>query len=253
MSEGQFRDAINSFKGFPKMVGFCGGEPLLHPHFEYFCNLALEVLPPEQLGLWTTFPKGYEHYREIICRTFYHIFLNDHTRDDVMHSPILVASKDVVGPENVFLATEHCWVQECWSACVNPKGAFFCEVAGHMAVLFDGPEGWPVEPGWWRRVTKDYAEQREKWCPMCGAALPLVRRPSTDGADDISQSNLALLQGISRKVKRGNYVLMTDFQQELGPRKEPAYKDMDYRDEISGRYGIYLLLNKYGFLRPKLK
>ena len=32
-----FKEAVDSFVGFPKMVGLIGGEPLLHPAFEERC------------------------------------------------------------------------------------------------------------------------------------------------------------------------------------------------------------------------
>ncbi len=33
-------------------------------------------IPKKQLGLWTALPPGKEHYAELICDTFEHVFFN---------------------------------------------------------------------------------------------------------------------------------------------------------------------------------
>lgn len=91
-----FKNGIDSLIEFPKIIGITGGEPLLHPLFKEFCEYAISKIPKNRLGLWTTLPKGYEHYREIICNTFGHIFINDHSRNDIYHHPALVAIEDVI-------------------------------------------------------------------------------------------------------------------------------------------------------------
>jgi hypothetical protein len=250
----QFREAVNSMKGFPKMIGIMGGEPLLHPDFFKFCKyLSLLRIPKEQLGLWTTFPRGYEHYREIICEAFGNIFLNDQSRPDIYHCPILVAAEEVIPDrKEMFLRIEHCWLQENWSASINPKGAFFCEIAAAMSLLFKGSMGWKVEPGWWKRTVKDYKKQIEEFCPKCGAALFLPRRASIDGRDDISPKNLERLKAKSPKIKRGKYVI-SDLQLVQNPERMASYKDEDYRARIADRYGIFLVYNEKGFQVPYLK
>jgi hypothetical protein len=253
MSFSQFRKAVDSMKGFPKMVGIMGGEPLLHPQFKKFCQYALSKIPREQLGLWSSFPKGYEHYRKIICETFGNILLNDHSRPDIYHCPILVAAEEVIPDKrDMFLAIEHCWLQESWSASINPKGAFFCEIAAAMSLLFDGSPGWKVEPGWWKRTVKDFKEQIEEYCPKCGAALSLPRRPSVDGRDDISPKNLERLKGKSKKIDAGKYVV-SDLKLVKNLEPMAAYKDERYRDGIADRYGIFLVYNEKRYLAPYLK
>lgn len=248
----QFKQAIDSMKGYPKMTGFMGGEPLLHPEFEKFCEYARSQIPKHQLGLWTGFPKGKEHYRETICQTFDHIFINDHTRPDIYHAPILVASEEIIRDRNeLFFRIDQCWLQNAWSASINPNGAFFCEIAASMSLLFDGPKGWPVEPGWWWRTPKDFREQIEEYCPKCGVCLPLPRRSSTDGRDDISLGNLTRLALRSKKIAKKQYVV-SDLKMATNPEPMAAYKDIDYRQAIAARYGIYLTINDYGFLTPHL-
>jgi len=238
---------------FPGITGFIGGEPLLHPQFEEFCEYALNKIPRKQLGLNTSFPKGYENYRETICRTFENLFLNDHTKPNIYHCPILVAIEEVVPDrKSMFLYIDHCWVNEKWSASINPKGAFFCEIAGAMAILFDGNSGWPVERDWFTRTTKDYTAQIEEYCPKCGCAVPLPRRISLDGRDDISLGNLKRLEGKSFKIEKKQYII-SDLKTVDEPEEMWTYRDHKYRQIIASRYGIYLTIKEDTFHEPHLK
>lgn len=307
MEEDLFRSAIDSLVGYAQqshaIVGFMGGEPLLHPKFAEFCEYALSKIPREHLGLWSTFPDApkYRGYREIICETFGNILLNDHSRDDILHAPILMAAEDcftrecpvcnghkfvpnpspnaaipydeyaeikcercngsgiITNDADLFAATEHCWIQESWSAAINPKGAWFCEVAASLSDLFNGPQGWDVQPDWWKATTKDFAAQRDWACRKCGAALPIKRiRNSQDERDDISESNLERLKAVgSRKVAKGDYhVRGFEFDRSLMENHGyPAqtYKDEVYRKGIAARYGIALRLNSKGYWEPVLE
>ncbi len=171
MSFERFKEAVDSMIGYPNMTGMMGGEPLLHPQFEKFCDYMVSRIPREQLGLWSCFPPGLEKYREVICRTFGNIFLNDHTKADIYHGPVLVAAEEMIEHrQRMFMLIDHCWLQNAWSACINPKGAWFCEIAGAMSMLFDLNKGWKIEKEWWMRTPKDFKEQIEEYCPKCGCA-----------------------------------------------------------------------------------
>jgi hypothetical protein len=249
----QFKEAVDSLVDYPRMVGMMGGEPLLHPEFIRFCEYFCSKINYSKRGLWSCFPKGYEHYREVICKTFAHIFLNDHTRNDVHHCPVLVGAEEVMPNDpGMWVMINQCWLQNSWSAAVNPKGAFFCEIAASMSLLFDGKPGWKVEPGWWWKTPKDFTAQMEEYCPKCGCAMPLGRRVSVDGRDDISPKNLERLKDKSFKIKRGKYVL-SDLKMVTEPERMASYKDADYRSRIADRYGIFLVLNELNFLTPFLK
>jgi hypothetical protein len=245
-----FKKAIDSMVGYPKMTGFMGGEPLLHPDFEEFCAYALTKIPKEKLGLWTCLPKGYEKYANTICNTFGNIFINDHTRNDIFHCPVLVASEEVIHDrKELFYIIDHCWLQNNWSASINMNGAFFCEIAAAMSVLFDGSHGWPIEQGWWWRTPKDFTNQIEEYCPKCGCCVPLPRRASTEGIDDISPGNLERIKGWSKKVAKGLYAV-SNLKMVDAPQEMAAYKNMRYRTQIAARYGIALLENEKKFLTP---
>jgi hypothetical protein len=232
------------------MTGIQGGEPLLHPDFEKMCKYLQEKIPKKQLGLWTTFPKGYEHYREIICETFYHIFLNDHSRDDIYHHPGLVAIEEIELDKNkMWNKIDHCWAQEGWSASINPRGAWFCEIAGAMSMFFEEGFGWKVEPGWWWRIPKDFKEQMERFCTRCGYAAKIKRRISNENIDDISPDNFRRLKSKSKNPNRFQI-----YNLEVVKEMEPlaAYKDLKYRNKIANKYGIFLIVNEYNFWTPYL-
>ena len=302
LTEEQFKAAIDSLVEYAQMphaiVGFMGGEPLLHPQFAEFCKYAASKIPRNKLGLWSTFPDSpkYKGYAELIVSTFGNILLNDHSREDIMHAPVLMAAEEyfrkpcptckgerfmatrgsegepdgtlcstcggkgtVTNDTDLFAAVEHCWVQESWSASINPKGAWFCEVAAALSDLFDGPEGWKPEPGWWKKTPMQFREQMDWACRKCGAALPLTRiRSSQDPRDDVSEGNLERLKAIgSKKVKRDEYFLRKDFEfdrklMERGTYPNQTYKEEHYRQTIAARYGIKLVLNQRGYWEPTM-
>ena len=251
-----FKKAIDSMVKYPNMVGIQGGDPLLHPDFEKMCNYALSKIPRNQLGLWTTLPKGYEKYNEVICRTFKHILVNDHTRNDIYHHPCLVSIKDVIKDEpRMNSLISHCWAQESWSASINPNGAYFCEMAASFSMLYNDKEtAWKIEPKWWERMPWDFGDQIRKFCNNCGMAASLKRKCSTNEIDDISISNYERLKDTSPKIKAGRYNLIQD-PQEINPDEMEllaAYKDFNYRDKIAHRYGMFLTINEYNYWEPHL-
>lgn len=256
MGMDMFKKAVDSLVDYPKMVGIMGGEPLLHPQFEDMCHYLHERILPEQCGLWTCFPEGKERYRDVICETFGNIFLNDHSRNDVLHGPILVPAKEVCAGDydSMWYLIDHCWVQNGWSASINPMGGFFCEVAAALALLYGRDDlAWEVKEKWWEKTPAvDFKNQASQLCPMCGCAMPLKRRPSTDGVDDISASVLEDMKSISPKVKAGKYVVH-DLKCAVDTRKTASYKDEKYRMKIADRYGIFLMVNDRGYQTPYLR
>lgn len=208
-----FKRAVDSLTDFPGMVGTIGGEPLLHPEFERFALYLKSRIPgKKRRGLWSTLPQGLSAtYGALIKDVYGNMYLNDHSIDAILHQPVLVAAHEAVpDPQKMWSLIDNCWVQTYWSATITPKGAFFCEVAGAFDMLFDGPGGWPVEPGWWKREPHEFTEQKERWCPGCGCAIPLPRRKSTQEVDDVSPANLEALQRIrSPKVKKNRIEVFT--------------------------------------------
>lgn len=254
MSEEQFRKAVDATIGYPKMVGVMGGEPLLHPKFAQFCEILADKFPRMQCGLWTSLPPGKEKYAELICKVFGNIFVNDHSRPDIYHAPILIGIQELVKDKSdIWNPIDKCWVQNSWSASINPHGAYFCEIAAALSILFDEEEdAWPVEPGWWKRTPGiDFREQMERFCPRCGMAAPLSRRRSVDGKDDISPLNAKALEGKSRKLAANKCVIGLG-QLVQQPQQMAAYKDNTYRNLIASRYGMHLTINERNYWEPHM-
>jgi hypothetical protein len=251
-----FKQAVNCMVNYPKMTGLMGGEPLLHPDFEKFCEYLYSRIPPERCGLWTCFPEGKEHYREIICKTFGNIFLNDQSREDILHTPVLAASEENYNAEQWLKDywIDKCWVQNSWSASINPRGAFFCEIAAALSELLKEGIGWDINtrPEFWTKSPKDYVEQMKAYCKLCGAAMPMKKRYSVEGIDDISPKMFERLKATSPKIAQGKYAINSGTL-EADNRPVAMYKDQEYRDKIADRYGIFLTVNERKFNTPHLR
>lgn len=229
-----FKQAVDSLKEFPGKVGIIGGEPTVHPEFEKFvdylresrlgkgikCTLLREPVYKMQnyiqrhlrnkyakLGLWSSLNEGYYKHFEVINDTFPYQMLNDHD-NTCLHQALLMPRKELgISDEEWLKKRDKCWVQNTWSATITPKGAFFCEVAGSLDMLFNGPGGWKVEPGWWRREVEDFGDQL-KWCERCSGCLDVPQRISNDERDDITPAVYEQLKAMdSPKIKRGKYVI----------------------------------------------
>jgi hypothetical protein len=230
-----FKKAVDSLSGFKKRIGIMGGEPTLHPQFERFVRYLGEKHPSkvklpaatkpiknfikyirdrnfyldETLnqrkgpGLWTSLCNNYYEYYELIQDVFSYQCINDH-QNLSRHQPLLVSRKELGIPDDEWIELrDKCWIQNTWSAAITPKGAFFCEVAGALDMLFDGPGGWRIEPGWWKREPDEFGDQLE-WCEICSGALMNYGRLSNEEIDDVSPMMYKKLEEIgSPKLKAG--------------------------------------------------
>jgi lipopolysaccharide biosynthesis glycosyltransferase len=208
-----FTKAVDSMKGFKGIVGIMGGEPTIHPQFGkyvdyfrshfgvddasktlhkptkdfvgYIVKNVFNIDHNNQRGLWSSVGSKYFEHFELIQDTFGYQALNDHTNPS-MHEALMVTRKELGIPDEEWIKMrDACWIQNIWSASITPKGAFFCEVAASMDMLFDGPGGWPIEPGWWERKPEEFASQLD-WCELCSAPLAMPSRDAREGIDDVS-------------------------------------------------------------------
>lgn len=213
-----YERAVKSLKNFPGMIGMIGGEPTLHPRFRDLCEVLRSHIPQKKRrGLWSNGSNKYAEYRPLIEETFGFKNVNDHVTNEIIHTPLLVSSQDMVDRGHLSEQewqeyTGACWVQNNWSATINPAGAYFCEVAGMLDYLFEGNNGWDIDAPteWWRKTISEYSRQAAWACRKCGCQLPLPPRRSTEVIDDVSDSSLERLLSVnSPKAKRGQYCLYT--------------------------------------------
>lgn len=210
MSFDTFKQAVDSLEEFPNMVGIIGGEPTVHPEFDKFAEYLRKsrigegVVPvlrkpvpsmldfiftnlasKQKIGLWSSLNKTYYKHFETINDTFQAQFLNDH-ENTCLHQALLMPRKELgISDEEWIPKRDACWVQNTWSATITPKGAFFCEVAGSLDMLFDGPGGWEVTSDWWKRTPEEFGEQLN-WCELCSGCLDVPKRISNDERDDMT-------------------------------------------------------------------
>jgi hypothetical protein len=171
-----------------------GGEPTIHPQFPEICALYARYLPRKHRGLWTAGGKKYEQYKDLIDTTFGIINFNDHFYPSY-HQPIMVAIEEIVHNEPLRKKIiNNCWLQRTWSPTITPRGAFFCEVAATFDLLFDGPGGYPLEPGWWKKGPKEMQDQVDRYCRFCSVAVPMETHPDTLPFEYVSHENAERLR-----------------------------------------------------------
>ena len=210
--------AIDSLEGFEGNIGIMGGEPTLHPKFYEICKLVQKKIPRRKREFWTS---GFQWARkkDIILETWDkdRIAYNEHSTPGGKHTPLLVSIDEVVEDKKLmWQMIDNCWIQSQWSASITPKGGFFCEVAASLDYLLDGPGGYEIEKGWWRKNPKQFKDQVDRYCVNCSGALPLPAesdgyggRPNKENVnnyDTISKGMLEKLKAVkSHKVQAGHY------------------------------------------------
>jgi hypothetical protein len=213
MSLNCFARAVESLDGFPGRIGLMGGEPCLHPEFGEILALYRSMVPKEKREFWTSGWKWTE-FAEDISETFEPelIHFNDHRQTTGKHQPIAVAISEVVEDESLMWELiDKCPFQLHWSPVITDHGAFFCEIGAALSRAMNGPEGWPVEPGWWNKTPDQFQDQVKALCPNCSGCLPLPKfsdgRGGRDGPtiDVVSRGNLERLKAAgSPKALRGD-------------------------------------------------
>jgi len=216
-----FKRAVDSLDGYQGVRSMMGGEPTLHPEFERFARYLGSKFPERKNplvypqkdfinaihrielenyqfvddgmkridivgpGMFSNMGATYKKHYEIISDVLCFQGLNDHL-NPIYHQSALITRKDLGISDDEWPAIrDACWMQNEWSASVTPKGAFFCEVAGVLDMLMDGPGGWLIEPGWWKRDPSEFGEQLN-WCEICGFCLDTFSRDSSEEIDDVS-------------------------------------------------------------------
>lgn len=195
-----FRKAVISLDGFLGRLGIIGGEPLLHPKFEEICLILKDEfkIPRKKLGLWISERKLFGKHKKLIKEVFAMVAFNEHNekqRRVELHQPLTIAIEEMVKDEKYREdLINNCWVQNTWCPSINPKGGFFCEVAQALDIILDGPGGYPIEPGWWKKTPGEFKDQVDRYCRYCGAAIPLKRELLNSGKEKFSPNLLKVFK-----------------------------------------------------------
>jgi hypothetical protein len=235
-----FERAVKSMEGWNgpnKLIGIIAGEPTLHSEFEQISRRFSELwggpltgngkLPIKDFnrfaierlfdrangrGLWTSLGAGFYKHYETIMEVYGHWNTNTHEMGG-QHQALLISRKDYIASTGIsddqwVSNRDNCWVQKLWSASINDKGAYFCEVAAAIDRLyFNGAHAWPVEQGWWQRSPADFKDQLDL-CNWCGLAQPGPSQLDVLERDIISQENVAKLREVgSPAVKKDKFEL----------------------------------------------
>lgn len=236
-----FKRAVDSLDGYQGIRSIMGGEPTLHPEFERFIRYLGSKFPERKNpfiypqkdfirqvhrveldnfemiddgveridivgpGMFSNMGASYKKHYEVITDILPFQGLNDHL-NPIYHQTALITRKELGIPDDEWITIrDNCWLQNEWSAGITPKGCFFCEVAGVLDMLLDGPGGWPIEPGWWKRTPDQFGDQLH-WCELCGFALQTFTRDSAEEIDDMSPEWYERLKQIkSPKLASGRY------------------------------------------------
>lgn len=238
MSQEMFRRAVASLEEYPGTIGIMGGEPTIHPRFaqlvRWFADHVPDSAVPEhrgrpiasligyaapyggdprgrKRGLWSSFGQGYAKHWELIQDTFSYQCLNDH-RHSGEHQALLIQRQELGISDAEWLEyRDRCWIQNLWSASITPKGAYFCEVAASLDMLTDGNQGWPVEPGWWKRTPADFGAQLTL-CELCSACLPVPAAVASSERDIVSPAWLRRLKRAKSPKTRTGQVTVLDLK-----------------------------------------
>jgi hypothetical protein len=114
-------------------------------------------------------------------------FVGDETRDTCR---VCKGTGKVYDEDRAWELISNCPINQHWSAMVcvvrGELRAFFCEIAGGMAILHQYDESWPdtghiVDSNWWKKGMGEFREQVQWHCHRCGVPI--------QGYGELSQSD----------------------------------------------------------------
>jgi hypothetical protein len=163
---------------------------------------------------------------------------------------VLVCSKDILSSRYVD-AVKSCWLQNNWSASINPQGAYFCEVAAAIDLILKTKTAFNVRTLWWRKKPSAYLQQVKALCSRCGVCLNLTPRKDTEKFDDMDDWWIKKLKVKSPKVNACQYQIYSGkiFDQRSDD-INIFRSDIKYFEKIGKQFGLELVLQPNDYLRP---
>jgi len=244
MSLDAFQKALDSLAGWPNQIGLCGGEPTLHPQLPEILKLIdkhKKKYPESRFQMFTAHRKNFEKYHPILQGTLCCVHLNEHNdyqKSICLHQPSTVAIGEVVADKKLRESLiDDCWVQKTWAPVINEKGGYFCEVAGSMATVIDGPDGFPIEPGWWNKTPEQFKKQRDFFCKRCGMALPMQRDLLGSAKEKFTPKLLAefIQHGAARTSAKDVDVVHYRFKDKDIESNMAGWNPGDYRQDLKAK------------------
>ncbi len=184
------------------MIGIIGGNPPLHSEFAEVCEIIrrkvrghrkiLRYRKKKTIGLWwSSVGNAYESWKPIVEEAFDFQAYNpqdDFQKTVCRHAPItLPVGEMVADPEYRQDLIDTCWCDQAWWPTIDPvKGVYFCEVAGALARLLDGPMGLPIKKHVWKLSESHWTYQREWACNLCGMCIPHPKKSTDSEIEEFS-------------------------------------------------------------------
>lgn len=271
MSPEAAKEAIASMQGWYKpgnVLGLIGGEVTLHSRFPEIAAVFRENWNPQKKvwlggqpiadfnafanqrlfdrisgrGLWTSLGTGFYRNMEHIFSTFDHWNTNTHEAGG-LHQALFITREEYQAATGMGNAEweanrDRCWVQNMWSATINDKGGYPCEVMGTIDRLyFNGAHAWPVEKGWWKRQPKDFGSMLEL-CNFCSLAQPGLASVDAKERDTLSQISVDRLKAAgSPAVAKGRFDVYEQTQERKIETKD-SYMQGDLRVGEKGEASV---------------
>jgi hypothetical protein len=191
-----FEKALISYKGFINPIGIIGGEPLILPDFNKYCDITRKHFLRNQCVLFTSIDPAKNKFKEDIEKTFGIVAYHPHTKEQEAshyHQPLTIAIKDVIKNEKLKNdLINDCWCERRWCGTITNKGGYFCEVGAAIAQILNVP-GWEIKSRWWDKEPSEFGYQREL-CEYCGMCIPIELQLMSDKKQKMSVSVMQILR-----------------------------------------------------------
>jgi len=101
-------------------------------------------------------------------------------------------------------------------------------------MLFDGPGGYNIDDDWWKKTPSLFRDQVLRYCPLCGASLPVKGIDIHQIRDFVTPENYKrLLEVNSPKAKKGDVKIINSLSEVFGVSSEDDYLEGGGRAQVT--------------------